>query len=90
MIEAMACGTPVIAYRSGSVPEVVDHQITGFVVENEEGAVSAVTRLEELDRRCVRVKFDERFTAARMTEQYIDCYRAMLRAENDILQYAAQ
>ena len=51
MIEAMACGTPVIAFKSGSVPEVVDHGITGFVVSNEEEAIGAIGRLGELDRR---------------------------------------
>jgi glycosyltransferase involved in cell wall biosynthesis len=71
MIEAMACGIPVIAYRSGSVPEVVDHQVTGFVVDNEEEAVRAVSSLEELNRRRVRVRFDERFTAARLSSTLI-------------------
>jgi glycosyltransferase involved in cell wall biosynthesis len=54
MIEAMACGTPVIAYRSGSVPEVVEDGVTGFIVENEEQAVRAVSDLGRLDRRKVR------------------------------------
>ena len=63
MIEAMACGTPVIAFRSGSVPEVIDEGVTGFVVDDEEQAVQAVKRLGELDRRRVRERFEERFTA---------------------------
>src|SRR6201988_4000203 len=60
MIEAMACGTPVIAYRSGSVPEVIDDGVTGFIVESEEEAVDAVNQLARLDRRKVRERFDER------------------------------
>ena len=59
MIEAMACGTPVIAYRSGSVPEVIEDGVTGFIVENEEHAVAAVHRLDRLDRRKIRARFEE-------------------------------
>ena len=66
MIEAMACGTPVIAYRHGSVPEVIDEGVTGFVVDSEEEAVRAVRRLGEIDRRQVRACFERRFTARRM------------------------
>ena len=58
MIEAMACGTPVIAFRSGSVPEVVDHGVTGFIVDDEDEAVQALNRLGELDRRKVRTRFE--------------------------------
>jgi glycosyltransferase involved in cell wall biosynthesis len=68
MIEAMACGTPVIAFRSGSVPEVVDEEITGFVVDGEEKAVAAAHRLKALDRRRVRARFEERFTASEWRE----------------------
>ena len=63
MIEAMACGTPVIAYRSGSVPEVVEDGVTGFIVENEEEAIAAVGRLGLFDRRIIRARFEERFSA---------------------------
>lgn len=77
MIEAMACGTPVIAFRSGSVPEVVDEGVTGFVVDDEEQAIQAVKRLGELDRRCVRERFEERFTAGRMAANYILHYRSL-------------
>src|SRR5712672_732698 len=77
MIEAMACGTPVIAFRSGSVPEVVDDGVTGFVVDGEAEAVQAIRRLGELDRRQVRAHFEQRFTAKRMTEEYLSHY-AML------------
>lgn len=80
MIEAMACGTPVIAYRSGSVPEVIEHGLTGFIVENEEQAVEAVGRLRKLDRRRVRARFEQRFTARRMARQYEGRYRELVGA----------
>jgi glycosyltransferase involved in cell wall biosynthesis len=73
-IEAMACGTPVIAFQSGSVPEVVDDGITGFVVRNVEEAVAAVHRVPELDRRRVRRAFEERFTSKRMAQDYLAIY----------------
>ena len=78
MIEAMACGTPVIAYRSGSVPEVIDEGITGFIVENEEQAVRAVGRVKELDRLSIRARFEERFLASRMAREYESQYRQLL------------
>jgi len=77
MIEAMACGTPVIAYRSGSVPEVVDQGVTGFVVDSEAEAVQAIARLGELDRRRVRSHFEQRFTARRMAEEYLALYKLL-------------
>jgi glycosyltransferase involved in cell wall biosynthesis len=80
MIEAMACGTPVIAYRSGSVPEVVEDGVTGFIVENEEQAVAAVHRLGRLDRRKIRTRFEERFTAKRMAKEYESQYRKLTAA----------
>jgi glycosyltransferase involved in cell wall biosynthesis len=80
MIEAMACGTPVIAFRSGSVPEVVDDRITGFVVDGEAGAVDAIGRLGELDRGRVRAHFERRFTARRMAQEYLRHYQALASA----------
>jgi glycosyltransferase involved in cell wall biosynthesis len=77
MIEAMACGTPVIAWRRGSVPEIVDEGLTGFVVDSLEEAVSAVGRLGELDRRKIRATFERRFSAQRMAEDYVELYRAL-------------
>jgi glycosyltransferase involved in cell wall biosynthesis len=80
MIEAMACGTPVIAYRAGSVPEVVEEGVTGFIVENEEQAVRAVGDLGRLDRRKVRARFEERFSADRMAREYERAYRGLISA----------
>jgi glycosyltransferase involved in cell wall biosynthesis len=79
MIEAMACGTPVIAYRHGSVPEVIDEGVTGFVVDSEEEAVRAVRRLGEIDRRQVRACFERRFTARRMATEYVALYEDLVR-----------
>ncbi len=78
MIEAMACGTPVIAYRSGSVPEVVEDGVTGFIVENEDQAVRAVGELGRLDRRAVRARFEARFLAGRMAREYERAYRNLI------------
>ena len=75
MIEAMACGTPVIAYPAGSVPEVVEHGLTGFIVRDEAEAAAAARRLDELPRDAVRRRFEERFTARRMAEDYVALYR---------------
>ena len=74
MIEAMACGTPVIAWRCGSVPEVVDHGVTGFIVATEDEAVAAVARLHLIDRRRVRGVFERRFTATVMARNYLRLY----------------
>jgi len=79
MIEAMACGTPVIAFRRGSVPEVVDDGQSGFVVDDEDAAVDAIKRVGQLDRRAVRATFERRFTVRRMAEDYVRHYRAVLR-----------
>jgi glycosyltransferase involved in cell wall biosynthesis len=78
MIEAMACGTPVIAYGSGSVPEVIDDGVSGFIVDSIDESVAAVQRLGELDRRAVRARFEERFSVERMTREYVDLYRGLL------------
>jgi glycosyltransferase involved in cell wall biosynthesis len=78
MIEAMACGTPVIAFRSGSVPEVIEDGVSGFIVETEEEAVQAVKRLSALDRREVRRAFERRFTVRRMAEDYVRHYQKLL------------
>jgi len=78
MIEAMACGTPTIAYSRGSVPEVLEDGVTGFIVPDADGAVKAATRLDTLDRSRVRQVFEERFTAERMAADYLSVYRQLL------------
>lgn len=77
MIEAMSCGTPVIAWPHGSVPEVVDHGMTGLIVDSVEEAVAAVPQAARLDRERVRLRFEERFSAARMARDYLAAYRSL-------------
>lgn len=77
MIEAMACGTPVIAYGNGSVPEVVDEGVTGFIVNDIEMAVEAVMRVSTLSRGLCRETFESRFTDARMVEDYVQLYEGL-------------
>jgi glycosyltransferase involved in cell wall biosynthesis len=78
MIEAMACGTPVIAYSCGSVPEVVDEGSTGFVVDSIRGAIEAVDKLKTLDRKNCRDVFEKRFSVQRMTDDYLMIYESMI------------
>ena len=80
MIEAMACGTPVIAFNRGSVPEIVEEGFTGFIVEDEQGAIGAVDRLARLSRTAIRKRFEERFTARRMAQDYLATYRSLMEA----------
>jgi glycosyltransferase involved in cell wall biosynthesis len=77
MIEAMACGTPVVAFNRGSVPEVIDNGVTGFIVQDEIQAVGALSRIGTLDRARVRATFDRRFTSRRMAEDYVDVYQEL-------------
>jgi glycosyltransferase involved in cell wall biosynthesis len=77
MIEAMACGTPVIAFNRGSVPEIVEDGLTGFIVEDQTGAIGAVDRLTLLSREKIRRRFEERFTARRMAQEYLAAYRSL-------------
>lgn len=81
MIESMACGTPVIAFNHGSVPEVMVDGVSGLVVETVEEAIAAVPRALALDRRRIRAVFEERFTAGRMARDYVDLYERLI-AEN--------
>jgi glycosyltransferase involved in cell wall biosynthesis len=74
MIEALACGCPVIAFDRGSVPEVIDHGVTGFVVDSVEKAAEAVRKIAAIDRDTCRAIFESRFSATRMAEDYIDVY----------------
>jgi glycosyltransferase involved in cell wall biosynthesis len=84
MTEAMACGTPVVAYRMGSVPEVIDEGITGYIVDSMDAAASAVERVARLDRRTVRRVFEQRFSARRMARDYLELYRRIARNEPDL------
>ena len=77
MIEAMACGTPVLAFNHGSVPEIIDHGVTGFIVDDVEGAIGSVGSLLALDRRRVRDRFVQRFTAERMARNYVRIYEQL-------------
>ena len=80
MIEALACGTPVIAYRRGSVPEILDDGVTGFVVRDFDGALQAAGRVARLDRRRCRAVFEKRFAAARMARDYVSVYDRLIAA----------
>ncbi|WGF90762.1 glycosyltransferase family 4 protein [Marinivivus vitaminiproducens] len=79
MVEALACGTPVIAFDHGSVSEVIDDAVTGFVVSDVSEAVTAIHHLDKLDRREIRTVFEERFTVERMTHDYLDIYYGLSR-----------
>ena len=78
VIEALSCGTPVIAWGHGSVPELLDHGVTGFIVDSEDGAVDAVGRAGEIDRRRCRAAFERRFVAERMARDYLSIYEAVV------------
>jgi glycosyltransferase involved in cell wall biosynthesis len=84
MIEAMACGTPVLAFRCGSVPEIVEDGVTGAIVDTVEEAIAALPHVLNLDRKIVRQQFEERFSATRMARDYVDVYRALTKPSNGI------
>jgi glycosyltransferase involved in cell wall biosynthesis len=84
MIEAMSCGTPVIAWPNGSVPEIVDHGVTGFIVDSIDAAVAATREVARLDRGAVRARTEARFSAARMARDYLSIYRALSRVSADL------
>lgn len=81
MIEAMACGTPVIAFKCGSVPEVMEDGVTGFIVETLDEAIAAVGKIDTLSRECVRARFEQRFTAPVMAKHYIEIYKTLMQAQ---------
>jgi glycosyltransferase involved in cell wall biosynthesis len=88
LIEAMACGTPVIAWRCGSVSEIIDDGKTGFIVDTEDEAVRAILKLDQLDRRTVRRVFQERFTADVMARNYLRLYwRLCGAASRDVIRH---
>jgi glycosyltransferase involved in cell wall biosynthesis len=80
MIEAMACGTPVLAFRCGSVPEIVDDRLTGRIVSSIDEAVQAIPELLALDRNAIRARFEERFSSRRMASEYVKIYHSILRS----------
>ena len=84
MIEAMACGTPVIAWNRGAVPEIIEEGVSGFIVNSEEEARAAVARAPHLDRRRVRAAFERRFTATKMATAYLDVYSSLLDAQSSV------
>jgi glycosyltransferase involved in cell wall biosynthesis len=79
MVEAMACGTPVVSFRSGSTPEIIRVGVSGFLVDDIDGAVTAVGQVRDLSRAAVRAEFDRRFTAERMAHDYLSVYRKIIR-----------
>jgi glycosyltransferase involved in cell wall biosynthesis len=89
MIEAMACGTPTIAFRCGSVPEIITDKVTGFIVEDMDSAVACVERIPEIDRRTCRSVFEQRFTVERMSSEYVALYKRYLGeiTEPELLEY---
>jgi glycosyltransferase involved in cell wall biosynthesis len=89
MIEAMACGTPVVAFNRGAVPEIVEDGLTGFIVEDETSAVGAIGQLSALSRERVRARFDERFTARRMARECLAVYRKLADATGPQLRLAS-
>jgi glycosyltransferase involved in cell wall biosynthesis len=79
MIEAMACGTPVVAFRRGAVEEIIDHGVTGFIVDTVEEAAEALRRVDTLSRTECRARFDCRYTVTRMALDYLTIYRRLLK-----------
>lgn len=90
MIEAMACGTPVIAFPRGAVPEIIENGVNGFVVADEAEAVVAVGKLQELSRAGVRARFLERFTSRRMAEDYLSIYAKLINVAPKQARYPAK
>ncbi len=80
LIEALACGTPVVAFRAGSVPEIIDDGVTGFVVDTLDGAIDAARHVDALDRHACRRAFEQRFTSLRMAEQHVAVYSEVIGA----------
>jgi len=81
MIEALACGTPVVAFEHGSVPEVIDPGVTGFIVRDMPGALAAARQVDQLDRKLIRATFERRFSARRMAEEYLELYHRLRLAQ---------
>jgi glycosyltransferase involved in cell wall biosynthesis len=90
MIEAMACGTPVIANNCGAVPEVLQAGLSGFIVNSEEQALAAIARVDQLDRRAVRAAFEQRFTAHQMARAYLRVYADLLDSPRAVARLAVR
>jgi glycosyltransferase involved in cell wall biosynthesis len=84
MIEAMACGAPVLAFKGGSVPEIVENGLTGAIVETVEEAIAALPLVIALDRKKIRQRFVQRFSATRMAKDYFDLYRSLLNSARSL------
>jgi len=82
MIEAMACGTPVLAFRCGSVPEVIEDGLTGIIVDTMDEAIAALPHVIAFDRKKIRRRFEQRFSAARMAKDYVAVYRSLLMSQS--------
>jgi glycosyltransferase involved in cell wall biosynthesis len=80
VIEALACGTPVVAYGHGSVPELLEHGVTGFIVRDQHEAIRAARDIARIDRRACREAFEDRFTSTRMARRYLAVYRTLARS----------
>jgi glycosyltransferase involved in cell wall biosynthesis len=89
MIESMACGTPVIAWNCGSVPEVIDEGVTGFVVDSEEQAVRAIGQVAELSRKRIRAEFERQFSARTMAEAYVQVYERVRHTKREYVRLAS-
>jgi glycosyltransferase involved in cell wall biosynthesis len=83
VIEALACGTPVIAFRRGSVPELIEHGVTGFIVDSVDEAIDAVRHVDALDRRACRESFERRFSAVRMAADYVQLYEQIIERQHE-------
>jgi glycosyltransferase involved in cell wall biosynthesis len=77
----MACGTPVLAFRCGSVPEIIDPGVTGLIVDSMDEAIRVMPQVLALDRRAVRQKFEQRFSASRMAKDYVQVYRSLIKQQ---------
>jgi glycosyltransferase involved in cell wall biosynthesis len=89
MIEAMACGTPVLGFSRGSVPEIIDDRVTGRIVDTVDEAIRAAPEVIRLDRRVVRRRFEERFSSRRMANDYLEVYRRLGRGAKLVPDHAA-
>jgi glycosyltransferase involved in cell wall biosynthesis len=85
MIEALACGVPVIAFEGGSVPEIIEDGVTGYIVNSEEEAIQAVQRIDLIDRRVCRATFERRFSVKRMASQYVQVYRYLAARTSNLV-----